>query len=134
MVIANLHEMQTFIIKEIDKGYTEKTLKENYCKILITMLPIVPHFASECLKLLEVENYKWPEFDEKIIEESETNFVIQLNGKKRGIIRSNKEISEKDLFNLILKDDKIKKFIENKKIFKTIFVPKRLINIIIKND
>ena len=134
VVIANLHEMQTFIIKEIDKGYTEKTLKENYCKILITMLPIVPHFASECLKLLEVENYKWPEFDEKIIEESETNFVIQLNGKKRGIIRSNKEISEKGLYNLILKDIKIKKYIEGKKIFKTIFVPKKLINIIIKND
>ena len=126
--------MQSFLIKEIEKGYKLSTLNENYSKILITMQPIIPHFASECLKILKIENSKWPEFDSKIIEENETNFVIQINGKKRGIINKSKNISENDLLNLVKNDNKINKYLDNKKIKKTIFVPKKLINIIIQDD
>ncbi|MBD1160156.1 leucine--tRNA ligase, partial [Pelagibacterales bacterium SAG-MED14] len=52
IIIANLHEMYSFLIKEIENEYTLDTLKKNYKKILITIMPIVPHFSSECLKLL----------------------------------------------------------------------------------
>ena len=133
IVIANIHEMQSFITKEIEKNYSKNTLLINYSKILVTIQPIIPHFSSECLKLINVENLKWPKFDEKIIEETEVNFVVQINGKKRGIITSNKEILEKDLFNLVKNDTKINKYFENKKIVKTIFVPKKLINFIVKD-
>ena len=75
----------------------------------------------------------WPKFNEKIIEETEVNFVIQINGKKRGIINTNKEVLEKDLFNLVKDDTKINKYFENKKIIKTIFVQKKLINFIVKD-
>ena len=78
-----------------------------------------------------MENLMWPKFDEKIIEETEVNFVVQINGKKRGIINTNKEILEKDLFNLVKNDTKITKYFENKTIIKTIFVPKKLINFIV---
>ncbi len=133
IVIANLHEMHSFMIKEIEKEYTKNTLLRNYSKILITVQPIIPHFSSECLKLIKIENFMWPKFDEKIIEETEVNFVIQINGKKRGIINTNKEILEKDLFNLVKDDTKINKYFENKKIIKTIFVQKKLINFIVKD-
>ncbi len=133
IVIANIHEMQSFITKEIEKNYSKNTLLINYSKILVAIQPIIPHFSSECLKLINVENLKWPKFDEKIIEETEVNFVVQINGKKRGIITSNKEILEKDLFNLVKNDTKINKYFENKKIVKTIFVPKKLINFIVKD-
>ena len=125
--------MQSFMIKEIEKEYTKNTLLDNYSKILVTIQPIIPHFSSECLKLIKVENLIWPKFDEKIIEETEVNFVVQINGKKRGIINTNKEILEKDLFNLVKGDTKINKYIEDKKIIKTIFVPKKLINFIVKD-
>ena len=133
IVIANLHEMHSFMIKEIEKEYTKNTLLRNYSKILITVQPIIPHFSSECLKLIKIENFMWPKFDEKIIEETEVNFVIQINGKKRGIINTNKEVLEKDLFNLVKDDTKINKYFENKKIIKTIFVQKKLINFIVKD-
>ncbi len=131
IVIANIHEMQSFMIKEIEKEYTKNTLLKNYSKILISIQPIIPHFSCECLKLMNMENLIWPKFDEKIIEETEVNFVVQINGKKRGIINTNKEILEKDLFNLVKNDNKITKYFENKKIIKTIFVPKKLINFIV---
>ena len=98
------------------------------------MLPVVPHFASECLKLLKINNAEWPTYNEKIIEEKNTNFVIQINGKKRGIINASKEINEKDLFNLLKKDNNVHKYLINKKIQKSIFVPQRLINLIIKDE
>ena len=131
IVIANLHEMQSFLIKEIEKDYSYKTLIENYSKILLTINPIIPHFSSECLRLINVQEKNWPSFDEKIIEENETNFVVQINGKKRGIITAEKNILEKNLLDLIKSDDKIYKHIKDKKINKVIFIPKKLINIII---
>ena len=61
---------------------TKKTLKDNYKKILITLIPIIPHFAYECLALLGEENdINWPKFNEDLIENEEINFVIQI--KKR---------------------------------------------------
>ena len=44
--------MYSFLNKEIKKKYSKKTLIENYKKILITMNPIIPHFANECLENL----------------------------------------------------------------------------------
>ena len=91
IIIANLHEMYSFLIKEIENEYTSDTLKENYKKTLITIMPIVPHFSSECLKLLNTsENLKWPKFDETILVENFVNLVIQINGKKRGLLKIKK--------------------------------------------
>ena len=41
------------------------------------MMPIIPHFSNECLKLLNKENFKWPEFDETILKQEKINIVIQ---------------------------------------------------------
>ena len=70
ILIANLHEMQNFLIKEINNKYTKKTLIDNFSKILITMIPIVPHLASECLKLLQITKVSWPKFDENLNEQN----------------------------------------------------------------
>ena len=132
VLIANLHEMHSFISKEIKKGYTEKTIKENYYKILTTMLPIIPHFALECI---EKNNFKteqyWPSFNEDLLVEDELKYVIQVNGKKRALIEGKRNISEKNLLKEIEKDINLKKYLENKKFNKIIFIKNKLINIII---
>ena len=81
ILIANLHEMQNFLVKEINNNYTKKTLTDNFSKILITMIPIVP-FANECLKLLEINKINWPKYDKKLLVEEIVPYVIQVNGKK----------------------------------------------------
>ena len=43
--------MYSFFNKTIKKKYKKKTLIENYKKILITMMPVIPHFANECLEI-----------------------------------------------------------------------------------
>jgi len=92
ILIANLHEMQNFYSKELLKKYKRETLIENYGKILITMLPIIPHFANECLKLLNINSLEWPKYNEQLLHEETVNYVIQINGKKRGIINSDRNL------------------------------------------
>ena len=96
------------------------------------MSPILPHFSNECLALIgEKEKVEWPNVNENILIESKNNFVIQINGKTRGIILANKDISEENLFILINKVSKLKSYIDGKNIKKKIFIPEKLINIII---
>jgi len=131
-LIANLHEMYAFLIKEIKNGYTQNSITENYKKILITMLPIVPHFTLECFEKNQIKGDKlWPNYDEDLLIEDNVKFVIQINGKKRGLIETKNQTSEKELFEKILKDKSIVKYIENQEIKKKIFVPNKLLNIII---
>ena len=130
IIIANLHEVYSFLIKNIDKGYKQDNIRENYEKILIVMMPVIPHFASECLKMINSNSNKWPKYDEKVIVEDRINFVIQVNGKKRGLMNLIANKSKEEILELIYKDPGLNKYLNNNKIQKVIFVPKKLINII----
>ncbi len=131
-IIANFHEMYSSLNKIISKKIDKEKLIKNYKNILIAMSPIIPHFSKECLELIgEKEKNEWPEINEKILIESKNNFVVQINGKTRGIILANKDISEENLLIEINKVSKLKNYIDGKNIKKKIFVPERLINIII---
>ncbi len=132
-IVANLHEMYSFMLKQIENGYTKKTLIENYKNILILISPVMPHFASECLEIIGAQNdkIKWPEADEKFLEDEEANIVIQINGKKRGLINIKKDTEEDNLINIIKNDEKISKYISGKIIKKQIFIKNKILNFII---
>ena len=130
-IIANLHEMYSFMYKQIDKPYTKKTLCQNYQKILIAMTPIIPHFATECLDLLNVKDFNWPRYDESILKEDIVNIVIQVNGKKRGLIKTKPNLSEEKLFEIIKNDETLTKHINQKNIKRKIYIQNKLMNIII---
>ena len=130
-IIANLHEIYSFLIKQIEKPYKKLTLTENYKKILISITPIIPHFAYECLSQLNIKKLDWPTYDEKLLIKDKINIVIQINGKKRGLIESKPGISEDNLFEIITKDEKLNKYLIDKKINKRIYIKDKLLNIII---
>ncbi len=130
-IVANLYEMYSFLNKQVDKPYTKKTLKENYEKILITMTPILPHFANECLNMIESDNFKWPEYDISMLKEEVVNIVIQINGKKRGLIQTKPNISEEKLFEILRNDEKIMKYLDQRDIKRKIYIRDKLLNIII---
>jgi len=132
-IVANFYETYNFMIKEIDKPLDGEDLLENYKKILYIMMPLIPHFSSECLEDLKI-SYKpeWPTINKEFLIIDEIEIVIQINGKKRSTIKSTKNINEQTLIQLIKKNEKMKKFLKNKKIVRTIYVKDRLINLIIK--
>ena len=130
-IIANLYEMYSFLNKQIEKTYTKNTIIENYQKILIVMTPILPHFANECLSILKIKDFKWPEYDVSMLKEENVNIVIQINGKKRGLVQTKPNIIEEKLFEIIKNDDKIMKHLDQKNIKKKIYIKDKLLNIII---
>ena len=131
-IVANMHEMYSFFNKQLDKDFRKDTLEENYRKILITIMPILPHFSQECLDIINTTTtIEWPSFNEKLFERDQINIVVQINGKKRNLIQTNKNITENDLLEIITQDEKLKKYLENKTIRKKIYIQDKLINIII---
>ena len=130
-LIANLYEMYSFLNKQIEQKYTKNTIIENYKKILIVMTPILPHFANECLSIIKVKNLNWPDYDISMIREENINIVIQINGKKRGLIQTKPNITEEKLFEIIQNDEKINKYFNQKNIKKKIYIKDKILNIII---
>ena len=133
VIVANFYETYNFMNKEIDQSLNSKDLLINYKKILFLMVPLIPHFAFECLEnLKETGNKDWPIADKKFLTSNNVNIVIQINGKKKSIINTIKGINEEDLIGQVKNDIKIKKIIDNKNIIKSIFIKDKLINLIIK--
>ena len=133
VIIANLHEIYTFFNKILEGKSFNKNLMANYIKILTIMLPITPHLASECLEEITTnKNYLWPEIKDKYLQGNLCKIVIQINGKKRGLILMKKNIKESDLIEEVKKTKELQRFIEEKIIIKTIFIKDKLINLILK--
>ena len=135
VIIANFYEMYNFYSKEINNPINKKTLIDNYYVVLKLLNPFIPHFTSECFeefsKFKKVDN-TWPLVNEKILENEKINIVIQINGKKREILSVKKDLTENEILNLVNSNERIKNFMINKKITKKIFVPNKIINLIIK--
>jgi len=130
-IIANLHEVYSALNKIILNKIEKQKLIENYKKILIAISPILPHFSSECMEMINMEkNLKWPEIEDKFLLDDNVKFIIQFNGKTRKIIVSKKDTSESLLLNKIKEDSKLSGYLNNKNIKKKIFIPNKLINII----
>ena len=133
IIVANLHEMHSFLSKEIIKGYQKKTILVNYEKILITMMPILPHLSNECFESIREDKVEinWPKFDEKYIKEEASIVVIQINGKKRGLVNAKLDLLEDEIMKLIKDDKNLNKYLVDKEIKKKIYIKNKLINIII---
>jgi len=131
VIVANLYEMYNFLIKETDKPIKKEILIKNYKKILILMNPFIPHFSSECLNTINENQKKWPEISKEDLIEEDINFVVQINGKKRAILKVKRDVVEKKILEIIKVNLEIEKFLKDQTIKKSIFVPNRLINIIL---
>ena len=130
-IVANLHEIYGFLNKKIESKYSSKTLILNYEKILIAVMPIIPHFSSECLRSLNSADIKWPSYDVSFLKEEKINLVVQINGKKRALLKLMPNIKEDELFEIIVNDDTLKKYLDNKSIKRKIFIKDKLFNIIV---
>jgi leucyl-tRNA synthetase len=119
------------MIKEIEKPIKKETLIKNYKKILILMSPFIPHFTSECLSNLDQKKVKWPTVSKEELTEQQINFVVQINGKKRALLITKRDLEENEILNKIKSNIETEKLLKDKVIRKIIFVSNRLINIII---
>ena len=133
VIIANIYETYNFLIKEVENDYNGKVLKENYIKILTLMMPVIPHIVSEAFEDLNYNGkLEWPIANEKFLEEKFINIVVQVNGKKKTLVKIEKDLDDKEVINKIKKDEKISNILSDKSLLKHIIVKNRLVNFIVK--
>ena len=132
-IIANFYEVFALYSKLNLQKYSALNIKKNYSKVLIAMMPVIPHFSNECIKLLNItENIQWPKVNRANLIQDSCKYVIQVNGKTRKVIEDRKNITKDELIMIIKKDSKLFKYIKNDiKIKKIIFIPNKLINVIL---
>jgi len=134
VAIAKMHEIANLLEDNLLKELSRKSLMESQIKFVKVMLPFVPHLSCECLSKLEGENFydliEWPKANESLLKEQEVTLVVQINGKKRGLIVAKKDLSEKDVLVKAKKIENIRKNLKDKKIVKNIFVKNKIINFI----
>ena len=123
--------MYSQLTKLINKSYKKETLKENYQKILVSMQPVLPHFSNECLELMDLKNFKWPDYNDKLTKEDKINLVVQVNGKKRALIPLDPDKAEEEILEITKKDKQIAKYLQDNQIKKSIYIKNKLLNIII---
>ena len=135
VIIATFHEIYSYFKKIVENKNDFTNLKNNFEKMILIMMPVIPHLANECLEKLNNNNYennKWPNVEKKYLLKETNDIVIQVNGKKRGIISAEKEATENDITDQIKNKQLIDKYLITGKLIKTIYVKNRLINYIIK--
>ena len=133
VIIANFHETYNFLSKLDNSKLSSSCLLMNYVKILSILNPVIPHLTSECL--IEVgykETIEWPLINEEFLENKTTKIVVQIDGKKKGLVTCDKNIDQDKLLNMIKSENHYKKYFEDKEIIKVIYVKSRLINLLLK--
>jgi leucyl-tRNA synthetase len=128
---------EVYKYKEIDNSKINKVLvKKALDTILVLLSPFAPHMTEELWMTLDnkgsIHNQNWPKYDSKALVKDEIEIVIQVNGKVREKIMVNTDISKEELEETAVNNDKIKSYIEGKKIVKVICVPSKLVNIVVK--
>ena len=133
VLIANYHEIYNRLSKMKVNEISSKILLDNYLKILTILSPVAPHFSSECIDELKMKiDPNWPTVDKNVIQKKVSNIVIQINGKKRGIITCDINTDESKILEIIKSQKQYEIYIKDKTIKKTIYVKDRLINLIIE--
>jgi len=109
--------------------------RDDFKTFLFLLSPFAPHIAEELWanlgnkKSITIES--WPEYDEDKAAVEEIELVIQINGKVRDKILVPANISEEEAVKLAKESKKVDKFIEGKSVKKEIFVPGKLINLVV---
>ena len=134
VAIAKIYEITSLFEDNLTKKLSNKILLESQVQFVKILMPFAPHLSCECLSKLEGGNFyeeiQWPKGNKSLLKEQEVTLVVQVNGKKRGLIVTKKDLSEKEVLMEAKKIENIKKNLKNKKVVKNIFVKNKIINFI----
>jgi leucyl-tRNA synthetase len=112
-------------------------IRETIEAIILLLSPIVPHLTEELWQMLGHEgtclaDTPLPVFDPEVAAEDEMTIVIQVNGKVRSRITVSADEDVKRIETLAMSDEKVSRFLEGKSIVKQVYVPKKILNIVVK--
>jgi leucyl-tRNA synthetase len=136
-MIAALMELTNYLAKVKEAGVVAASSWNRAIDVLLRLLaPSTPHLAEELWQKTghdySIHNQRWPQWDDKLAREEEITLVVQVNGKLRDRITVPVSISEADARELAMGSERVKAYLDDHKIEKVIYVPGRLINVVLR--
>jgi len=136
-MIAVLMEFTNQLTKVREEGAVSATAWELAVdNLLLLLAPTAPHLAEELWQRTghhySIHNQSWPGWNEELAKEDEITLVVQVNGKLRDRITVSASITEDEAKKLALESQRVKPHIEGKQIAQVVYVPGRLVNLVVK--
>ncbi len=132
--IAALMELVN-TIHDLESQVTASDIRNAAEKVVILISPFTPHIAAEMWQRLghaeSLVSLPWLAYDEGAIVEEEIEIVVQVNGKVRGHMSVRAGASAEEVKNLAAENEKVKTQVSGKKIIKIVYVPNKLVNIVV---
>jgi leucyl-tRNA synthetase len=121
---------------EFYNNYNPRVFSKNQIERLITIsAPIMPHLAEELWNLTghknSVTENQWPEINKEMLVEEILEIPIQINGKVRGRVEIKKDMSEEEVKEIVLSNERIKELLEGENIKKFIYIGGKIVNIVV---
>ena len=133
-VVAKLIEFVNYLTKS--REATRNVSRETVEPLVRMVSPVAPHIAEELWARLGHEGTitfeAFPTFDESLLVDDTVEIPVQINGKVRARVHVPTEASQDEIDQIALADDRVASLIEGKNVVKTIVVPGRMVNLVVK--
>jgi leucyl-tRNA synthetase len=135
-IMELVNGLYKFLEKERKDEATKRLIRGAFESLVALLFPFVPHIAEELCEMLGKDSLaigkEWPRYNPHYVEEDTVLVVVQVNGKLRDRCEVDRDIGQEQLKELVFTLDNVKRHIEGKTIVKTIVVPNKLVNIVVK--
>jgi leucyl-tRNA synthetase len=132
--IAQIMEL-TNALYSAEEGVSPEVRQEVLEILILMMAPMTPHIAEELWEMLGHENglwtEKWPQFNSELAKDEEVEIVVQVNGRVRGKLKLAAGTSQDEAMKQAQADQGIAAHLAGKTIKKVIFVPDKLLNVVV---
>ena len=135
--IAAVMELMNKLTRAPLESEQDRAVMAEALSAVVRMLyPITPHICFELWKALgnesNIDHAEWVKADEAAMVEDEKLIVVQVNGKVRGKVTVAADADEETVKTVAFADENVKKFTDNTQIVKVIYVPGKLLNVVVK--
>ena len=135
-IVSSCMEILNNINKRFDENNincSKKDLMTTYNFLLLALYPIAPHICEKLYKEIlkkDIKNASWPEDEFFVADLSESNYLVQVNGKLRANVMMPIDLEENKAKEIALTNENVARHLENKNIIKVIFIKNKLINFV----
>lgn len=135
-MLSSLMELSNYLSRVKESGTVSDSLwGETIGYFLLLLAPSAPHLAEELWNRnghpYSIHDQSWPKYADELAEEEEVTLVIQVNGKVRDKVLVPASISEVEARDLALGRERVKAYISGRSLGRVIYVPKRVVNIVV---
>ena len=135
-IMELVNTLYQFDVNSVESPFKNQILRETVETIVLLLYPVSPHITEELWQILghtaSISKQAWPSYDPEVAKKEEMVIVIQINGKLRSQITVPVNTPEEEIKTLAQNDERTKQWTEGKKIVKIIYVPRKLINMVVQ--